>query len=211
MREPAVRRGAVPVLHSRRNVHHVAGLQRPGGFAFLLVPTAPGHADQDLAAAAFRVMDVPVVAAPRLEGHVEHPHLAAGKGRKIAFANKVLGVGVVGRADGKHHLALVAGFFVAASFRPDLLRHAESRPCLGPAGVEGCMGKNFGYFGAGDTVLLRGREMVAEGLVHQPLGHQRHHRDQRAVPQAEGVLSAPHFPEKHIVVQTGEFRSELPQ
>ena len=106
---------------------------------------------------------------------------------------------------------LVAGLCVLALLGPDILRHAEGRPRLGPAGVKGPVGENFGDLGAGDSVLLRGGEMIAEGLIHQPLGHQRHHRDQGAVPQAEGVLPAPHLAEQHIVVQMGELRGKPAQ
>ena len=212
MGEPAVRRGAVPVLHLSGDVHHVAGLQRPGGLALLLIPAAAGHADQNLAAAALCVVDVPVVAAARLEGDVAHPHLAGGEGRKVALAHKVPGVGVVGRANGEHHLALMAGLFVGALlFGPHVLRHAEGRPRFGPAGVKGRVGENFGDLGAGDAVLLRRGQVIAERFIHQPLGHQRHHRDEGAVPQAEGALPAPHLAEQHVVVQMGELRGEPAQ
>lgn len=63
MREPAVCRGAVPVLHFRRDVDHIAGLQFPGRLSPFLIPALAGCADQNLSAAFACMMDVPVVAA----------------------------------------------------------------------------------------------------------------------------------------------------
>jgi hypothetical protein len=74
-----------------------------GGPAPLLIEAASGHADQDLAAAAFGVMDVPVVAAARLKGHIENTDLFRGNGRKKAPACKILRKAVVGRTDGEDH------------------------------------------------------------------------------------------------------------
>ena len=54
-----------------------------GGPAPLLIEAASGHADQDLAAAAFGVMDVPVVAAARLKGHIEPTCSAETGARKL--------------------------------------------------------------------------------------------------------------------------------
>ena len=63
VREPAVGRGAVPVLHLRRDIDHVSRAQRPGLLAPLLIPAPAGHAQKDLTAALAGVVDVPVVAA----------------------------------------------------------------------------------------------------------------------------------------------------
>ena len=61
--KPAVLCGAVPVLHTDGDVDHVACLESTGGLAPLLIPAAAADAQQDLAAALGRVVDVPVVAA----------------------------------------------------------------------------------------------------------------------------------------------------
>ena len=66
--KPAVRRGAVPVLHLRGDLHHVAGMELPGGLPPLLVIAPAGGAQQDLPAV---VVDVPVVSAPWLEVTLE--------------------------------------------------------------------------------------------------------------------------------------------
>ena len=53
----------MPVLDAGGDVDHIAGVQLLRLFAPFLIVTAPGHADEDLSAAAFGVMNVPVVAA----------------------------------------------------------------------------------------------------------------------------------------------------
>ena len=67
MRKPAVLFGAVPVLHLRRDGDNRARFQADRRLALLLIPAAPRGADQELAAAALRVMDMPVIAAARLK------------------------------------------------------------------------------------------------------------------------------------------------
>ena len=70
MAEPAVCLGPVPVLYSGGDRYHVAGLQASGGFALLLIPALPVHTEKQLPAAGVGVVDVPVVAAARLKGHI---------------------------------------------------------------------------------------------------------------------------------------------
>ena len=61
MAEPAVGRGAVPVLYAGRDIDSVAGIQLNGILALLLIIAAAGNAYEDLSAAAFGVVDMPVV------------------------------------------------------------------------------------------------------------------------------------------------------
>ena len=61
--EPAVGLGTVPVLDVGRDGDHGAGGQADSGFAFFLVPAFACGANQQLAAALGRVVDMPVVAA----------------------------------------------------------------------------------------------------------------------------------------------------
>ena len=61
--EPAVLLRAVPVLDPGRDGHHVAGVQGLRALACLLIPAQTIRAQQQLAAAFCRVVDVPVVAA----------------------------------------------------------------------------------------------------------------------------------------------------
>src|SRR5699024_3818767 len=74
---------------ARRQVHRL--------LAVGLVPAGPGGAQQDLVAgAAGAVVDVPVVAAARLEGHVADRGAAADERGQIGPADEVLREGVVG-------------------------------------------------------------------------------------------------------------------
>ena len=158
------------------------------------------------------MVDVPVVAAARLKGHVVYPHLAGGQGVQVAPAHEIPGEAVVGRPDGEHHLPLVAGHVVPGGvLRPHLLGHAEGRPGLGPAGVKGRVGQDLGDLLPGDAVLPGGGEVVLEGAVHQALGHQGYHRHQGAVPEGELLLPAPHLAEEHVVIELREFGGERPQ
>ena len=155
---------------------------------------------------------MPVVAAAGLERHVEDADLLGGKGREVALPDKELREGVVGSTDGENHLALVLRLCVGGVVvRPDLLRHAEGSPRLGPARVKRRVRKDLRYLRLGHAVVLRGHQMILERRVRQPLRHQGHHRHHAAVAQGELALPAPHLAEQHVVVELCEFGSELPQ
>ena len=68
--KPAVRLGTVPVLHLRRNDNDRSRGEAYCIFPFFLIPAFARGAAEDLPAAGFRVMDVPVVAAARFKGDV---------------------------------------------------------------------------------------------------------------------------------------------
>ena len=113
MGEPAVGSRAVPVLDAGGDVDHVAGMQFPGRLAPLLIVAVSGHAEQHLTAALLGLVDMPIVPAARLKGHIVHPHRTGGQGLQIALPHKILGKSIVGRADGEDHRLLVPGLFVA--------------------------------------------------------------------------------------------------
>ena len=52
MREPAIRRSAMPVLDAHRNIYHIAGAQLLCRFAPFLIAARTGNADEDLSSAA---------------------------------------------------------------------------------------------------------------------------------------------------------------
>ena len=58
------------MLYVRGDLHYVPRFQAARAFTVFLVPAFPRHAEKDLSAALFRAVDVPVVAAGRLEGDV---------------------------------------------------------------------------------------------------------------------------------------------
>ena len=75
------------MLHALGNLNDYARLQLDGGFAPFLVPATAIDAHQHLH---LLVVDVPVVAASRLEGYVDHVAVVR---RKVAVADEVLRVG----------------------------------------------------------------------------------------------------------------------
>ena len=202
MGEPTVGRRTVPVLYARGNIYYIARAQLLCRFTPFLVKPSTSHADEDLPPTAFGVMGVPVVAAAGLERHVVDADLLGRKGREVALPGKVLRERVVGGANGKDHLVLVVDPRIGAAtrVRPDLLRHAEGRPCLGPARVKRRVRKDFRYLHSGHTVALRGHQMVLERGIRQPLRHQGHHRHHASVSKGEAVFSAPHLAEQYIII-----------
>ena len=78
----------MPVLYPSGDVDDIAGVQLLSCFAPLLVVASSGHTDQDLAAALISLVDVPVVAAAGLKGHIVHAHLAGGERVEVALSHK---------------------------------------------------------------------------------------------------------------------------
>lgn len=201
----------MPVFHVGGNVDHRARQDLPCGFSLLLIPAPSGYADEHLPAAALRPMDVPVVAAARLEGHVGNGDLLARNRGQVAVAGEILCEGRVRLADREDHFALEGGpgIFAGGILRPDLLGETECRPRLGPAGVEADVGDDLGDLGAGDAVLLRRLKMVGQRTVRDALADERSEGYQTAVAQAEAVGAAPHLAEEHVVVEFREFGREI--
>ena len=117
--EPAVLLRAVPVLDPGRDGHDVAGVQGLCALARLLIPAQTVRAQQQLAAAGLRVVDVPVVAAGGGEGDVceENGLRRVGQRVKEALAGEVLRVGRVRLAEAEE-----TAVCVRAAVGLDLLR-----------------------------------------------------------------------------------------
>lgn len=100
MAEPAVLLRSVPVLDVGGDHHNTALVQADGGLAFLLVPALASRANQELTAPFVRMVDMPVVAASRLKGHVGGEQAAFRIGQRIQerIAGEVLGIGGVRRS-----------------------------------------------------------------------------------------------------------------
>ena len=73
------------------------------------------------------------------------------------------------------------------------------------------MGDGLGDLLFRDAVLFRAQQVVAEGFIRQPLGHQCDDGHQRAVAQAELRLPAPDLAKEHVIVQLRKFRRESAQ
>ena len=93
---PAVFGGTVPMLHALGNGDDGARHQWNGFLAPFLIPATTAHADQHLHGT---VVDVPVVAAARLEADIAEATCGIEDG-EIAVANEILGVCGVGFSDG---------------------------------------------------------------------------------------------------------------
>ena len=210
MREPAVGCRTMPVLYIGRNVNDRSGQNLYRRFALFLIPAAPGHTDKHLSAAFRGFMDVPVVAAARLESHVGNIHLLTRNRCEVTVAGEILGIRRVGFTDGENHFALECSFCILSGrlFRPYLFRQTECRPCLRPTRVKTDMRDNFGDFGAGDTVVLRRLQMICQRVVCDTLTDERGNRHQAAVAKTELVGAAPYLAEKDVVVEFCEFRGE---
>lgn len=65
----------MPMLYARGNIYYIARAQLLCRFAPFLVKPSASHADEDLPAATFGVMDVPVVAAAGLKRNVVNADL----------------------------------------------------------------------------------------------------------------------------------------
>ena len=70
MAEPAILFRTVPVLDIGGNHYDAALMQTNSGLAFFLIPAFTSRADQELTASFVCMVNMPVIAAPRLEGHI---------------------------------------------------------------------------------------------------------------------------------------------
>lgn len=211
MREPAVGCRTMPVLYIGRNVDDRSGQNLYRRFALFLIPAAPGHTDKHLSAAFRGFMDVPVVAAARLESHVGNIHLLTRNRCEVTVAGEILGIRRVGFADGENHFALECSFCILSGrlFLPYLFRQTECRPCFRPTGIEADMCDDFGDFGVGDTVVLRRLQMICQRIVGDALTDERCDCNQAAVAKTELVGAAPYLAEKDVVVEFRKLGSEL--
>lgn len=103
MREPAVRCCAMPMFHFCRNVDAVARFHFYRLFSFFLIITASCHADKNLSATAFCVMDVPVIAASRFKCYIKYANLLCRYRCKITLSDKIPGKSIVWLSDRKYH------------------------------------------------------------------------------------------------------------
>ena len=212
MGEPAVRCCAVPMLDTGRNVYHIARQHLHSGLAPFLIKAASGNADQELPAAGFCVMDMPVVAASRLKGHIENPHLLLGDRRKIAFPAEILRKTIICRADWKDHGCSVFCHGAVVRFlAPHFFCHAERRPCFRPSCIKGGMGQDLSNFFLGNAIFLCTFQMIFERRICKPLCHECRHRHKGTVTQRKLVLTAPYLSEQHIVVQFRKLWREIAQ
>ena len=90
----------MPMLDARGDEHDISRMQLPGILAPELTPAATVRAQQDLATALIRMVDMPVVAATWLEGHVSEKDrlLGIGQGIQERLSDEVLRKRIIGLA-----------------------------------------------------------------------------------------------------------------
>ena len=84
---------------ANRNIYHIARAQLLCRFAPFLIVTSTSHTDEDPSAAAFGVMNVPVITAAGFKGHIANTGLLHRKRCEIALSDKIFCKGVIGCAD----------------------------------------------------------------------------------------------------------------
>ena len=80
----------MPVLNIYRDVDHISRMKLLRIFPPLLIPAAPVDANQKLTATLVGMMDMPVIPASWLKGHVKCRHLLQGQRGNVALPDKVL-------------------------------------------------------------------------------------------------------------------------
>ena len=144
------------------------------------------------------------------KGYIEYFDLRRGNRRKIALPAEILCETVIGRSDGKYHTVLMTLLFVGAFLVcPDILCHAERRPCFRPARIKCGVCQDLRNFAAGDPVLFCHCPMMTEGSIRQPLRHQRCDGDEGAVTDGKLAFSAPNLTEKNIIIELCELRRKF--
>ena len=178
-----------------------------GFFAPFLIPTSSIGTEQQLSAALFCLVNVPVVAAARFKGHIgnEYGFIGIGEGIEVGLTCKVFGVGIIWFTQ-TEETAICAGIILI-----DLHRHAEGCPGIGPAGIECDMGKHLSHLIFCHTILSGSCQMVLERAVNHTLADQNGNGDHGAQLQGELIFPGPDFSEQHIIIQLCEFRRECSQ
>ena len=198
----------MPVLDVCRDLDDVAGMQALCRLALFLIPALALNADQHLAAALARVVDVPVVATARLKRDVADGQVIIGIGErlKIALTDKVLGKGGIGHAKAKEPAVTVGACGIVGI---DLLGHVEGRPGVGPAGIEGDVCQKLSHFLARHAVGAGACKVVLKRAVRNALADQRTHAHDAAQLERHLCLAAPYLAKENVVVEVCELGSEL--
>ena len=121
MLEPRIFGGTVPVLHFGRDGDDGAGSHLLRFFAPFLIPAATGDADEHLY---LLVVNMPVIAAARLEGDVHHTTTDI---CQIALTNKILSVRI------RLALGPLGGQGVTFVAEPSAVVSVSSRPVRKPS------------------------------------------------------------------------------
>ena len=183
MSKPTVSSSTVPVLHVGGNVDNSAGQNLHSGFPLFLIPSSAGNTHEHLSTSFRGLVDMPVVAASRLKSHIGKGYLPGRYGRQIAVAGKILGVSRIGLAYRENHASGELGLGIVALdvVGPYVFGQTESRPGLGPSGVESHVGNYLSCLCAGYAVGFGILQMMQQRTVGDSLGNERSHSNHTAV------------------------------
>lgn len=127
-------------------------------------------------------MDVPVVTATRLKGHVVDGNEITWRRERlqVGVPYEVLRKGVIWLAQTKE--AAMSLDVPSLGFRigVDLLRQPERRPGVWPARIEGHMRQKLGHLRLADPVFARRLQVIPERIVDDPLSYECADRDDGA-------------------------------
>lgn len=121
--------GTVPVLDARGNLDNVAGREALRRLALCLIPARAVNTDEHLPAAFLRVMDVPEIAAARLERNVADDErlVRLRQNVQIRLPREILGIGIIRLAESEE----TATALRIRCLRVDFLRHRECAQAFG--------------------------------------------------------------------------------
>ena len=120
------------------------------------------------------MMNMPVVSASRLKGHVKYRDLIGGYRREIALTDEILRIGIVRGSDREEDGILVSVLIRQrrSFFIPDFLCQTEYRPALRPAHIHSGMGNDGGDFFLRHTVCFCVLQMIGQGRIGNAGSHQ---------------------------------------
>ena len=105
MLEPAVWRCAMPMLYINWYVNAIARFHFDGVLAQFLIITSASHTNQNLSAAARCMVDMPIIAATRLERDVKNINLLLRQRLQIALSGEILRIIIICLPNRKRRLS----------------------------------------------------------------------------------------------------------
>ena len=105
MLEPAVWRCAMPMLYISWYINVIARFHFDGVLAPFLIVTATSHTNQNLPAAARCMVDMPIIAATRLERDVKNINLLLRQRLQIALSGEILRIIIICLPNRKRRLS----------------------------------------------------------------------------------------------------------
>lgn len=164
-------------------------------------------------------MNMPVIAATRLESHVEHRDLFGVYRGEVTLPHEKLCEGIVGFPNREQHFLLVTiptgqrrlrRRLTRSCLAPYLFGQVEPGPGFGSTHIEPGVGNNRGDFPPAHPVALGVFQMVFERGIGDSTGHQGDHSDDALGLHVYAGL-VPYLSEQNIIVKLRKKRREILQ